>query len=272
MDYNIPFNNYKTMANYVSGGRSPYSTGRKYTSAFRLVLRDGFIEIQNHKHIIARLHQDDVLEFVATPRVIWSCGPSLSQNMGKLLPVGFHNFATGKYKVIHASQFRDMPAFTGYTTAEYTARHNAYLEVRRQAQEYFQHLRLDLKTGQIINPKDMTPDTDETKRKQWLAGLKSFRLRLRAMVRVGALDGYLPVENRIYRSYMGAEEIHALAESIMSGEVSPYAVEILCQCTTPWRVREHRNKGEAVLATFENAIKTYSRDMRQHVGVITLKP
>ena len=270
MGWKHPFKSYKAMHAYVSGGRSPHLNGRKYTSAFRLFLRDDHIEINCHSLKLAKLHPDDTLEFIATAGQVWGQGSSLSMNIHKLLPIDFQNFDVGRYKVMHDSAKAKLPPIGGYTKAEYTAYHNARLEIRREAQEYFQGLILNLKTGEVINPKDMTPETNEEKRKQWLAGLKSFRLRLRAMARVGALDAYRTDQPRYHTSFSD-DDLKELTEAIMSGEVSVETARLLTHCTSRWTVQKYSSYGEAVVAVFEHTVKSNSRELRLNAGIITIK-
>lgn len=249
MGWRKPFNSFAEMYAYVNEGRTPRDKGRKYTSAFRLFLRDDHIEVRNHGMSVAKLYPDDTLEFIATTKQVWAAGNSLAMNFTKLLPVIFSNFDTGRYKVV--------------SPLKGSVR-------QREAQEYFQGLILNLKTGEVINPKDMTPVTDEDKRKQWLAGLKSFRLRLRAMARVGVFDAYNDGKSR-YHTYSSADDLNALAEAIMSGEVSEGMVDMLGHKVSSWTARKYTSYGEAVVAVFENTVKSNSRTLRTHVGVISLK-
>ena len=269
MGWKHPFKSYAEMHEYVSEGRSPRGSGRKYTSAFRLFLRDNHIEINCHSLKLAKLHPDDTLEFVATIRQVWAAGNSLAMNMIKLLPVDFQNFDTGRYKVVHESAWTKLPSYGGYTTAEYDARYKAYLAMRKEAQEYFQGLILNLKTGEIINPKDMTPKVNEDRRKQWLAGLKSFRLKLRAMARIGVFDAYR--EKLDYHPYMSEENLKQLANCIMGGDVPPEMARALACNTSYWIANKYSSFGEAVVHTFESTVKSNSRTLRSHVGVITIK-
>jgi len=270
MSWKHPFKSYKSMHEFVSEGRSPRLDGRKYTSAFRLFLRDDHIEICNHSLKLAKLYPNDTLEFVATTDQVWGAGNSLAMNMIKLLPIDFQNFDTGRYKVVHESAKATLPSFGGYTTEEYSARHKAWLQLRKATQEYFQGLILNIKTGEVINPKDMTPVTNEDKRKQWLAGLKSFRLRLRAMARVGVFDAYNNGKPN-YHAYFSADNLNALANAIMSGEVSEDIARMLSHNTSQWTARKYTSYGEAVVGVFENTVKSNSRTLRTHVGVISLK-
>jgi hypothetical protein len=249
MGWKHPFRDYAEMYDYVSGGRSPHREGRKFTSAFRLFLRDDHIEIHNHSLKLAKLYSDDTLEFVATPNQVWSAGNSLAMNFTKVLPVAFHNIDKGRYKIISPLKSAIW---------------------QRDTQEYFQGLILNLKTGEVINPKDMTPVTDEDKRKQWLAGLKSFRLTLRAMARVGVFDAKKDDAPR-YSPYFSSDDLCDLANAIMTGEVSEDIARMLRYKTSEWATRKYSSYGEAVVGVFENAVKSNSRRLRTFVGVISLK-
>ena len=134
-----------------------------------------------------------------------------------------------------------------------------------QGHEYFQYMRINLKTGEITNPKNMEPVVDSDKRKQWLRGLKAFRLQLRAMARVGALegrhDGYV---------YMNSERLKHISDCIMNGTVSPEAVATLVSATSPWRSNGDSSYGETVVRMFENTVKSHSRELRSMAGVIDI--
>lgn len=270
MGWRKPFDSFAEMYAYVNGGRSPRSAGRKYTAAFRLYLHDDHIEVRNHSMSIAKLYPDDTLEFIATTKQVWSAGNSLATNFTKLLPIDFQNFDTGRYKIVHKNATAKLPPYRNYTSADYTNRHNAWLQLRKESQEYFQGLILNIKTGEVINPKDMSPVTNEDKRKQWLAGLKSFRLRLRAMARVGVFGAYNDGKPR-YHTYFSADDLNALAEAIMSGEVSAGMVDMLGHKVSSWTARKYSSYGEAVVGVFESTVKSNSRTLRTHVGVISLK-
>jgi hypothetical protein len=261
------FKSYDIMLHWINAGRSP-EKGRQFNSSIRLFKRDGFIEIQNHGGAVAHMYPDDVVEFVLPPGAICS---SLTQQLPKVVPVNLENFDTGRYKVVAHKAINNITLPLKYTSGEYTEYHNKRATLRREAQEYFQHLKLDLKTGQVINPKDMTPEVDTEKRKQWLAGLKSFRLRLRTMARVGALDSYISEANSRYNTFFSNDELELIANAIMSGEVSADVAKLLCYGTSRWKLRRTNNPSEAVIGTFENLVKSNSRELRLRVGVISMK-
>lgn len=230
---------YEELYNYLHRARDPVVKGRKLTAAFKLYDCAGVIEIRRGGPAIARVYPDNTVEFVATTQTVAAKGQSLSTNFWKILPIGFIRIATKRYKV--------RPRGT------------------HQGHEYFQYMRINLKTGEITNSKNMEPIVDSDKRKQWLRGLKAFRLQLRAMARVGALEGrhggYV---------YMNNERLKHISDCIMNGIVSPEAVATLVSATSPWRSNDGSSYGEAVVRMFENTVKSHSRELRSMAGVIDI--
>lgn len=233
------YNSYEELNNYLRRARDPVVKGRKLTAAFKLFDCAGTVEIRSDGRAIARVYPDNTVEFVATTHTVAAKGQSLSTNFWKVLSMQFIRIATNRYKV--------RPRGT------------------HQGHEYFQYMRINLKTGEITNPKNMEPVVDSDKRKQWLRGLKAFRLQLRAMARVGALegrhDGYV---------YMGSERLKHISDCIMNGTVSPEAVATLVSATSPWRSNGDSSYGETVVRMFENTVKSHSRELRSMAGVIDI--
>lgn len=233
------YKSYEELNNYLRRARDPVVKGRKFTSAFRLFNCAGAIEIRNGARAIARVYPDDIVEFIATPHVIAAQGQSLATNFWKALPMEFVRIATRRYRV----RPRGVP----------------------KGHEYFQYMRINIKTGEIINPKNMEPVVDSDKRKQWLRGLKAFRLQLRAMARVGALEGKHDGYN-----YINFDRLKHISDCIMGGAVSPQAVAILVSATSPWRSAGDSSYGETVVRMFENTVKSHSRELRSMAGVIDI--
>lgn len=260
---------YEQLLKRVKTARWPYEKGKALNSAMRGMLRDDpdyvapVIDLYSRKYRIATVYPDNIVEFVATERQFWSSASSLTQVLCKVVPVEPWNFDKGRYKMVTAKDYADC-------VPNYDRSWQHYRAARNQAQEYFQHLKVNIETGEVVNPKDMTPVVNEDKRKQWLAGLKSFRLKLRTMARLGLL-GNGETANK-YRGYISIDEQKHLAEAIMRGECDPESVALLVAATSKWRVqRSGKTFGECVVDTFENTVKSNSRDIRAHVGVIDLQ-
>lgn len=230
---------YEELYNYLRRARDPIGNGRKLTSAFRLFDCGTYIHITNNRYAIANVYPDNTVEFIATTNVVAAQGQSLSTNFWKILPMQFIRIATKRYRVRPRGTYH--------------------------AHEYFQYMRINLKTGEITNSKNMEPVVDSDKRKQWLRGLKAFRLQLRAMARVGALEGrhggYV---------YMNNERLKHISDCIMNGIVSPEAVATLVSATSPWRSNDGSSYGETVVRMFENTVKSHSRELRSMAGVIDI--
>lgn len=254
------FRSHGEMLAFLKQGRSPTKQGRKVNSNTRLFLRDGnVIEVQVHKTRLATISPDDIVTFTATPRQVWDKGSSIAWTLHKTLPVWVRNFDKGRYKVIVKEDLDTVASGPG-----------SYYDLVRPAQsiaqEYFQHLKLDLKTGKIINRKDMTPTVNEDKRKQWLTGLKKFRVQLRVQARVGALEGRFTSYQ-----YLDSARTKHLADCIMTGQPDNDAIQHLIDATGTWRARNHTSYGDAVVVTFENFVKSNSRELRVMAGVLDIE-
>jgi hypothetical protein len=255
--YRNAFTDYKHALRFAEAGRSPWKHGRPYRSFGRLYLgkdedNQTVISFWVHDVQVCTMTPDNIVTFTATPAQIRSVGPSLAGSFSSMLPALFVNFATGRYKLWS----KELPMQEG--------RH-AYTDWRRlrsEGQEYFQHLRLDIVNGVIVNTKDMTPTVDNDKRKQWTRNLKAYRYRLRVMARLGTFDNM-----QRERTWWDKDSIHMLAEAVMKLDVSPDIMQMLVNQTSSWKYKD-MPRGEAVLQVFNSAVQTHSREMRLHLGVL----
>jgi hypothetical protein len=248
-----------------------------YVSNIRLIQRYDHIDIDTDRrgYSLAKLYPDNTLEFIAEPSVINAQGASLAQQFAKVVPFDVVNFDTGRYKIVPTDKYADLPPYPrshNQTMEEWRTqwdeRSKALRKLKSEAQEYFMGMKLNIATGIVINPKDMTPDVDEDKRKQWTAGLKAVRLRLRAMERVGVFEQYtshIPSYTNLTR-----DDMHRFAEIIMTGEAPQELVEIIARNTSKWKANKV-GVSKAMMTTFENLLKSNSRELRLHVGVISIK-
>ena len=243
------FRDCKSIREYTMEGRWPSTLGRPYRSFARLFARDEKVEVHVHKTHVLNVYPDDAVEFVATTRDILGVAVTLSGSLPRVLPIEFINFDTKRYRV--------------------RGRNNrmSWLEASRTQQEYFQHLRLNLKTGEIINPKDMSPIVNDDKRKAWIRNLKAYRQRLRTMAKIGVFDNMAPASRH---GWMGQENIKRLAEAIMAMDFSEEVLELLANATGRWKYR-NQTMGDAVMDVFNSTLQNNSREMRLHLGVISIE-
>jgi hypothetical protein len=261
------FDRFGQILDFAMKGRSPYKNGVPFRTFGRLHVNEEHTEItfSVHDDKICTITSDNVLTFIATDKTIRTQQYTLSSSFRSFLPVHFINFDTGKYKVCHegTTPKRRVMSYDGqyYEFNDWNA-------LRKSGQEYFQHLKLDLCTGKIINPKDMAPDVNEDRRKEWLRNLKAYRLRLRTMARIGAFDNV--VRERSYHNWWDGTHLNKLADAIMAQDFSPEAMQLVIARMGAWKYRTVP-PGEAVVDVFESAVKSNSRDMRLHLGVLVAK-
>lgn len=261
---------YAALLKKVKTARRPYTSGKPLNSSMRGYLREDpdytapVIDIRHEYrgsdkgYKVCTVYPDNIVEMVATPNEIWSRGTSLSQQLNKVLPLVLHNFDTGRYKLITEADLHNYQGLFWWQQVRGAS---------KEAQEYFQHLKVNLCTGKVINPKDMTPVVDEEKRKEWLAGLKKFRLKLRTLARLGVLRSFK--DRTVYT--IDKADLQHLADAIMRGECDETCVKLLVEHTSDWQVgRSGKTFDACVLNTFENMLKSNSRELRSHAGVIDL--
>lgn len=255
------FNNYQTIYRHAASARDPIGNGKPVSESIRFYLRphDTSVDIYCHNTLLGTISSDNVMEFTAAPKEIWRVGNSLAMTIRKLMPLHFHNFERGEYKVITRKNTANTNKATNYSGQA------GFREAAKTAQQYFQHLRINIETGEVVNPRDMKLSVNEEKRKIWLAGLKQVRLKLRTMARLGLLERN---ENRSY-VYLNSDIIQHIAEQIMKGEVDDRLIDGITLATSTWTARRKNiTFSEAVYRTFEVAVKSNSKTMRQHVGVL----
>lgn len=262
--FNKAFTSHHAALKYVLAGRSPFKHGRPIATSFRMFAVSSGLSTEVHlyhdDHKLAVFHPDNTVEFTAPRKTIWSSCYSIAGNIHKIVPVYFHRINTGRYGLVTPY---DVDTLNKNGVTVINRWHKRAMQMIDK-QEYFQHLRLDLSTGKIVNPKDMAPVVDETKRKIWLDGMKAARLKLRAMARVGVF------ENRelSYRHYMTPEQIFHIADCIMAGALDEAAIDSIVSTVSHWKVRRFLSVGDAVVAAFETTVKSNSAEMRTHVGVL----
>jgi hypothetical protein len=261
------FDRFGQILDFAMAGRSPYKLGVPFRTFGRLHVNKEHTEItfSVHDDKICVVSSDNILTFIATDKAIRRQQYTLSSSFRSFLPVRFFNFDKGRYRVVHDSA---MPKRTGTCYDGKTFVYNDWRALRKSGQEYFQHLKLDLCTGKIINPKDMAPDVNDGRRKEWLRNLKAYRLRLRAMARVGAFDNV--ERERTYHSWWDGTQLNKLAEAIMAQDFSTETMKLLTARIGAYKYRT-MSPGEAVVEVFESAVKSNSRDMRLHIGVLVPK-
>lgn len=260
------FGTFKDILDFTLRGRSPYKHGVPFRSFGRLHvdLKHTEITFSMGKDTICTVSNENILTFVATPEVIRRNQYTLSSSFRVFLPVHFLNFDVGRYKVSHEAGFsRCMHTFNDGATYEAVN----WRDVRKSGQEYFQHLKIDLCTGKVINPKDTTPTVDEDRRRAWMKNLKAFRLRLRTMARIGVFDN---AESAKTHGWWDEDDVHCLADAIMAQDVSPAVLQLLIDRARSYRYRR-LSRGDAVMTVFESVIKTYSLSIRLHLKVLVVK-
>jgi hypothetical protein len=261
------FDRFGQILDFAMKGRSPYKLGVPFRTFGRLHVNKEHTEItfSVHDDKVCVISKDNIVTFIATDKTIRRNQHTLSGSFRTFLPVHFVYFDTGRYKIAHDSA---MPKKQGTYYDGRTFEYNDWKALRKCGQEYFQHLKLDLCTGKIINPKDMAPDVNDERRKEWLRNLKAYRLRLRAMARIGAFDNV--ERERSYHTWWDGAQLNKLAEAIMAQDFSPETIQLLTARLGAWKYRT-MIPGDAVVEVFESAVKSNSRDMRLHLGVLVAK-
>ncbi len=172
-----PFTSSAAVAEYVNKGKSP-EKGRKLSS---YILRPAFggYEVVLDYYKISRFQVghliDDVFTFTASPETIQNFSNSTVMTFHKLFNFTIYRVGVGEYYV------RNINSGSG----KYRCQNN----IKANGQEYFEGLKLNLRTGRIVNPREpMRARVNQETRKVWLEQLKKFKFSLKAKVKMGVVD------------------------------------------------------------------------------------
>ncbi len=164
---------------------------------------------------LCRITADNVLEFVVEPNMIWHHSQSLVSALNNWIPIIVHRHKKGLYRVMH-SQIYDklwesentraleksiadlvkdnLPEDVDmeYATVNKYNHHSwrSFDSVLKKAPAYFKGIKFDMLTWECINPITEPQWVEKPEeRKLWRKCVSRYKRRIKAMERVGALDG-----------------------------------------------------------------------------------
>jgi hypothetical protein len=132
---------------------------------------------------IARLTPDNVLEYTASVEQYRAYHSTISMSLHNVIPVQSMRVGSNKYRVAHKK-------WIGWTVQKWGATTNNWERLRNEAQEYFKGAKIDMVSGDYVNPRpDMTQTVVPEKRKTWLRSLRNFKNGLKVRQKLGVFDG-----------------------------------------------------------------------------------
>jgi hypothetical protein len=126
----------------------------------------------------AQLTPDNILTFPLTVMEMKVMSITFSQASHRALPILFQRIATGRYAIEHtlASDER----FNGGSV---------WLNLKREAPEYFQGIKFDMNTGKCLNQRPRITDAvNDAARKEWLSKLRKFKRGMKLRAKIGAIQ------------------------------------------------------------------------------------
>ena len=213
--------NHQDFVNFYKIARNP-KKGRRLASSY-------WIKSSNGQHVsdcysvyvydstgfeLCRITADNVLEFVVEPRVVWQHSQSLVSSLQNWIPILVYRHKKGLYRVIHSQMYDklwesentialkksitdlvkdNLPEdvdMGGDVHKYYHQSWRTFDSILKKAPRYFKGIKFDMLTWECINPM-IEPEWIEKpeERKLWRKCVSRYKRRIKAMERVGALDG-----------------------------------------------------------------------------------
>jgi hypothetical protein len=175
-----PFTSSAAVAEYVNKGKTPLQ-GRKLSSYLLRPAYGAYEVVLEHyraQYTLGHLTDDNVFTFAVSPSELKTIRNSLVMTFHKLTNFTIYRVGVGEYYVRNVA--------TG--DKKYRWQNN----IKSNGQELYEGLKIDLKTGRIVNPREpMRARINQDKRKVWLEQLNKFKFSLKAKVKMGVVDTIL---------------------------------------------------------------------------------
>lgn len=168
--------------------------GKPLRSFANMTLEGGVYVISIHGHNLAKVHPDNTLEYVASPELYRDRHNTISMSFHHIVPVQSIRVSTNKYRIGHVkwmgSREVTFQQYGSGGTATYVRKD--WEKLRAEGQEYFQGVKIDLHSGEVVNPReDMTVNIISENRKTWLRSLRNFKNGIRVRGKLGVFDAMI---------------------------------------------------------------------------------
>lgn len=168
--------------------------GKPLRSFANMTLDAATFVISVHGQAIAKVHPDNTLEYVASPTLYRDRHSTISMSFHHVVPIHSVRVSANKYRIGHTKWMGNKEVtYQQYGTGGTgTYIRNNWEKLRSEGQEYFQGAKIDLHSGEVINPRaDMTTNIIPDNRKTWLRALRNFRNGILVRGKIGVFDGMI---------------------------------------------------------------------------------
>lgn len=172
--YTDAVNLFETAKNKING-KPILSFARMFQSGDAYAIHIG-------KLVVAKILPDNTLEYCASVDEYRSVHPTISSALDRIINVKSLRVGKNRYRLGHVK-------WLGRVTTAWGSEIHDWKKLRSEGQEYFQGLKIDLISGEVLNPRaDMTLAINSDNRKTWLRALRSFKGGIKVRNRLGVFD------------------------------------------------------------------------------------
>ena len=255
--YTDAANLFETAKNKING-KPILSFARMFQSGDAYAIHIG-------KLVVAKILPDNTLEYCASVDEYRNVHPTISSALDRVINVKSLRVGKNRYRLGHTKWLGRVMTPWGRETHDWK-------KLRSEGQEYFQGLKIDLVSGEIINPRaDMTLTVNPDNRKTWLRALRSFKGGIKVRNRLGVFDALvnemqLANANRWeHRISMSNENISMLVRNMKDGTFEDDLMRLLVRHA---RGQVYRPlKGDDVANVTYNLLKDLSIPLRREFEV-----
>lgn len=175
---------YSDAVNFFATAKNK-ENGKPILSFARMYQQGDAYTINIGKLLIAKVLPDNTLEYHASVDEYRSVHPTISSALDRIINVKSLRVGKNRYRVGHVKWLGRVMTSWGRET------HN-WNKLRSEGQEYFQGLKIDLMSGEVINPRaDMSLTVNPDNRKTWLRALRSFKNGILVRKKLGVFDAMI---------------------------------------------------------------------------------
>lgn len=207
---------YVDAANFFSTAKNK-EKGKPVLSFARMFQKGEDYTIHIGSLLIAKVSPDNTLEYCASVDEYRNVHPTISSSLDRIINVKSLRVGKNKYRIGHVKWLGRILTSWGRETHDWN-------KLRNEGQEYFQGVKIDLHSGEVINPRaDMSATINPDNRKTWLRALRSFKNGIHVRQKLGVFDGLinemqLSNANRWeYRTSFTGEKLDMLVRNMKDG-------------------------------------------------------
>jgi hypothetical protein len=261
---NARFVSYLDAREFFSKAKTP-SNGRPIKSGWRMYsegLEKLFILAYGMR--ICTLHRDNTVTFDLSREDLPRIGNTISWVLPSVIPFAFSYVSKGRYVVSGTQVTVTVPEGLSW-----------YSAFKKQAHEYFRHIKFDMATGMCHNPVPRVDqaNADKDARLVWLRSSRKFMKGIKVRAKLGAFTSYTSSVDQHHRVMSQADVIQLLYECIRDEQYPDVLLRFLFSGS--WRFSYYNRNADpnlvAVTRTKE-LLEEHSLELRRKFGVFPPLP